>query len=159
MSPYAQNSGVSRYEVGRFLERCLRDSDAVDLESLCIVAGECVWRIDCETRLLDYHGAALDACVLSCLAALRAFRRPEAVPQMGGPLKIYHSDEREPLPLALHHIPLAVSLGLFRAKAGEAVSKSEDSSVSYSVQLVLDQTESEEAASDGYIAFSVNAHR
>lgn len=69
--------------------------------------------ITCDVKLVDFHGGAIDACTLSCIAALKAFRRPEVSLTEDG-LQIHHSDAREPLPLALNHSPLAVSLGLFR---------------------------------------------
>ena len=96
----------------------IRENDAIDTESLCIVAGEKVWMIVCDVQLVDYHGGALDACLLSCLAALRAFRRPDVSSDAAGRLHRHHSDDREPLPLALHHTPLAVTIGLFQFASG-----------------------------------------
>ena len=114
----ANNSGVSHAEITRYLERSIRDNDTLDTESLCIKSGDKVWMISCEVKLVDYHGGAIDACTLSCIAALKAFRRPEVSWTEDG-LQIHHSDSREPLPLALNHSPLAVSLGLFRLERAD----------------------------------------
>ncbi len=59
----------------------MRDSDALDLESLCLVSGERVWAIACDVALLDGSGGAcIDVCLLAAMAALRAFRKPEVRP-------------------------------------------------------------------------------
>lgn len=120
----ANNNGVSHSEITRYLERSIRDNDTLDTESLCIKAGDKVWMISCDVKLVDYHGGAIDACTLSCIAALKAFRRPEVSLTEDG-LQIHHSDAREPLPLALNHSPLAVSLGLFRLETADSAKHSQ----------------------------------
>ena len=78
--------------------------------------------------MLDYNGNLVDAVVLGGMASLRVFRKPEISLSIrvndddgddggGGSgggnsmdVKIYTSDEKEPLPLALHHTPLAVTV-------------------------------------------------
>ena len=111
-------SSASHLDISRYLERSIRDSEAIDLESLCIKAGEQVWCIICDVKLLDYQGCAIDACMLSAIAALRSYRRSD-VSIEGGKSFFHHSDDREPLPLALHHTPLAVTLGLFKLTAAD----------------------------------------
>jgi exosome complex RNA-binding protein Rrp42 (RNase PH superfamily) len=49
----------------RLLERSIRESDAIDTESLCIISGEKVWCIRCDVRVLDYGGNLPDACSLA----------------------------------------------------------------------------------------------
>lgn len=59
------------------------------------------------------------------MSALRAFRKPEVsvsrhdsnVGSHSYPIiKLHNTDEREPLPLALHHIPLAITYGIIGIK-------------------------------------------
>jgi exosome complex component RRP45 len=116
------------------LEKYVKQSDAVDLESLCVLSGKRVWLIVCDVNILDYGGNARDAALLAAMAALRAFRRPEislasggssssgfgdgeideGAGQSGGTSVIKHKfDDREPLPLAFNHTPLSVSVGIF----------------------------------------------
>lgn len=57
--------GITASYVTRVVERSIRESDTMDTESLCIVAGEKVWCINCDIRLLSYDGNALDACTLA----------------------------------------------------------------------------------------------
>lgn len=125
------------------LERALKDSEALDTESLCIVGGERVWQINCNVNVLDGSGGnVIDACLLSVISALKAFRKPDVsvvpasideptdaptkgfnLPLAAGPARpnvnilVHHSNNREPLPLSLHHTPITVTLGIFRGRA------------------------------------------
>lgn len=79
--------------------------------------------IVCEVELINYCGSGLDACMLASIAALRAHRRPDVtVINVEHDLKIHPSDDREPLPLALHHTPLTVTVGLFSVPSYETLS-------------------------------------
>eukprot|EP01034_Spumella_vulgaris_P024326 gene24326-30649_t len=119
--------------------------------------------------------------MLSAMSALRAFRKPETSVVSSEPsgiegesiesgIIVHHSDDREPLPLALHHTPLSVSLGVFKNTAIPTASSSSSSGAegddSATVKkpfrpllLVTDPTLQEEAAMDGRVSFSINAHR
>lgn len=117
---------------------------------------------------------------MSQMSALRAFRKPEVsislnedMVQLGDAqqsfssrsLRLYTGDEREPLPLALHHTPLSVTLGLFRLRAavtsaaGADPAGSEIAAQPRGLVLVCDPLRAEELAMDGQITFSVNSHR
>jgi exosome complex component RRP45 len=150
VSPMSDTTGaVSRAELTRLLERSIRESDAIDTESLCIVGGEKVWMINCDVRVLDFSGGnVVDAAMFAAMGALKAFRKPEIAVQVAsyvgnpanstsaatavGDLTIFSSDEREPLPLALHHTPLSVTLGIFKGvrQSGSSSSSSANTSSS-----------------------------
>jgi exosome complex component RRP45 len=114
------------------------------------------------------------------MSALRAFRKPEvsvsvnedidAITQQSYTtrnLKLYSGDEREPLPLALHHTPLTVSIGLFRDTSSSSSTSSgggggHASGGGASLEgliFVSDPSHAEELAMDGLMSFSVNSHR
>jgi exosome complex component RRP45 len=63
-------------EAARIIERGLRDSQALDTEALCIIAGERVWSIRVDVKVLDLNGNAIDAASLAAIAALHHYRRP-----------------------------------------------------------------------------------
>ena len=76
--------------------------------------------------------------------------------------KVHSEDEKESLPLALHHSPLTVTSGIFKnlsqpasAAADEPAALSHSSS-SNTLSL-LDPSKQEEADMDGRIIFSINA--
>ena len=54
----------------------------------------------------------MDAAVLASMLALRQYRRPEVTVE-NGQVTVHSPDERVPVPLALHHVPLCVSYAIF----------------------------------------------
>jgi len=165
LSPATEAAGHNSHEITRLLERSIRESDAIDTESLCIVSNERVWLITCDIRIIDYDGNAIDTASLAALAALRAFRRPEVSvmlsTEFGTIVTTHTSEERDPLPLALHHSPLAVTYGVLQidTKAGEQVNiNNSNNNSSGNTLLVSDCSASEEASLDGTLICCVNSH-
>ncbi|XP_034896588.1 exosome complex component RRP45A isoform X2 [Populus alba] len=74
--------GESAVELGRIVDRGLRESRAVDTESLCVLAGKLVWAIRIDLHILDNGGNLVDAANIAALASLLTFRRPECT--LGG---------------------------------------------------------------------------
>lgn len=62
-----QAAGLAAGDITRALERSLRDSDCLDLESLCVAAGSSAWAVACDLVLVDYDGNAADACILAAV--------------------------------------------------------------------------------------------
>ena len=74
----AESHGVSQVQLSRLLDRSIRESDAIDTESLCIISGEKVWLISCDVRVLDFSGGNIvDTALLAAMSAFKAFRKPE----------------------------------------------------------------------------------
>ncbi|KAK6235546.1 hypothetical protein QUC31_019286 [Theobroma cacao] len=136
--------GELAVELGRIIDRGLRESKAVDTESLCVLAGKFVWAIRIDLHILDNGGNLVDAANIAALAALLTFRRPEcSLGGEDGQEVIVHPPEiREPLPLIVHHLPIAITFGFF----------SNDSI------LVIDPTHNEEAVMGGRMTTTVNAN-
>ncbi|KAL6976639.1 hypothetical protein U1Q18_025426 [Sarracenia purpurea var. burkii] len=109
----AGRPGESSVELARIIDRGLRDSRAVDMESLCVIARKLVWAIRIDLHILDNWGNLVDAANVAALAALSTFRRPECtLAGDDGQEVITHPPEvREPLPLIIHHLPIAVTFG------------------------------------------------
>ena len=64
----------------------------------------------------------MGAASLAANAALLSFRRPEATVSPDTQRVTVHSaDVREPIPLALHHLPVAVTFGFFAEQDGLVV--------------------------------------
>merc|ERR1719356_521571 len=156
-APYLQRLKSNR--ILRVLERTLLVGGALDAEALCVRSGFWVWRLQVEISLLDDGGNALDACVLSAVAALRHYRLPEV--DIGGnednnlastngykETVIIHSDDREPVPLPLHHTPLTATFALF----------ADDSGATTAVSALLDPFDREELACDGLLTWSFNKY-
>lgn len=136
--------GEFAVELGRIVDRGLRESRAVDTESLCIISGKAVWALRVDLNILDNGGNMVDAANIAALAALMSFRRPEC--SVGGPdgqeITIHPPEIREPLPLIIHHLPIAVTFAFFGK--GDMV--------------VLDPNYKEEAVMGGRMTISMNTH-
>lgn len=133
----------------RIMERTLLNGGAIDAEALCVQSGKWVWRLMVDVTVLDHGGNLVDACVLSAVAALRHFRKPEVdVEEHGGGPTVLHSDEREPTPLPLHHTPLTVTFALYSDPTG----------ASTTVSALIDPSHREELVMDGTTTFSFNKY-
>lgn len=136
--------GESAVELGRVIDRGLRESRAVDTESLCVVSGKSVWAIRVDLHILDNGGNLVDAANIAALAALSTFRRPECSLEGddGQEVIVHPTEVREPLPLIIHHLPIAVTFAFFRSES----------------TLVIDPTHYEEAVMGGRMTVTLNAN-
>ncbi|XP_004695673.1 PREDICTED: exosome complex component RRP45 [Condylura cristata] len=129
-------------KLNRLLERCLRNSKCIDTESLCVVAGEKVWQIRVDLHVLNHDGNIIDAASIAAIVALCHFRRPDVSVQ-GDEVTLYTPEEREPVPLSVHHVPVCVSFAFFQQ----------------GTYLLVDPSEREERVMDGLLVIAVNKHR
>ncbi|XP_067000313.2 exosome complex component RRP45 [Anabrus simplex] len=143
--------GAPHFEVGqsdlgvqlnRLLEKCIKDSRCLDLESLCITAEEKVWAVRVDINVLNHEGNLVDAASIAALTALAHFRRPD-VTTTGDQTIIHDPSERDPIPLSLHHHPVCITYAIFNK--GENV--------------IADPSAIEERVSEAQIVFGVNAYR
>ncbi|KAI4977877.1 hypothetical protein ZWY2020_014431 [Hordeum vulgare] len=136
--------GEAAIELGRVIDRGLRESRAVDMESLCVVAGKHVWSVRVDLHILDNEGNLIDAANIAALAALSTFRRPECT--VGGDdgqqVTVHDSEVRDPLPLTIHHLPIAVTFAYFG-----------DGNI-----MVIDPTYKEEAVTGGRMTATINSN-
>lgn len=100
-------------QVNRILERAFKDSNCVDLESLCIVADEKVWNLKVDLNVLNHEGNIIDCASVAVLAALAHFRRPD-VTTSGDEVIIHTAAQKDPIPIVLHHYPVCVSYAIFQ---------------------------------------------
>lgn len=140
----AGRPGESAIELGRVIDRGLRESRAVDMESLCVIAGKSVWAVRVDLHILDNGGNLIDAANIAALAALLTFRRRECtIGGDDGQQVIVHDPEvREPLPLIIHHLPVAVTFAFF----------------SEGNIMVIDPTHKEEAVMGGRMTATLNSN-
>jgi exosome complex component RRP45 len=134
-------------ELMRLLERGIRKSQAIDVEALCAVAGKRVWSVRTDVTVLDDRGNVADAVCAAALGALMSFRLPAVSITGSGDeatVKALRREQADPVALVFHHLPICVTLGLFRVgDAGPAV-------------LVLDPTDREEMVLVGRVAVVLN---
>lgn len=140
---------VQATTVANLIERLIKGSRAVDAEALCIVGGQKVWSIRVDVRALDDDGNLGDVCAIAALCSLLHFRKTD-VEVRGETLQVFSSDERVPVPLSIHHLPVPVNFALFAPCTGKRHS---DEPV-----WILDPNRLEEAAMDGSLCIAVNQH-
>lgn len=137
-------------EMMRLLERAVRKSRAVDVESMCVVAGQHVWAVRCDVTVLDHRGNLTDASLLAAIASLKHLRIP-AVSVSGtgedAAVRVLPVEQADPQPLVFHHTPVAVSLGFFQG--------SDAGPICYAV----DPNEREEMVSVSSLTVVLNQHQ
>ncbi|CAG5123584.1 unnamed protein product, partial [Candidula unifasciata] len=129
-------------ELSRLMERCLKESRCMDLESLCIVAGEKAWHVRVDIHVLNNEGNILDCSSIAAIAALAHFRRPD-VTVLGEEITIHSMEDRNPVPLSIHHMPLLVSFAFF----------------SQGKFMLVDPSEKEEKVTEGKLVIGMNKYR
>jgi len=129
-------------ELNRCMERFYVESRAIDVESLCIVAGEKVWSVKVDLHVLDNGGNIADCASIAAITALAHFRRPD-VSVIGEEVTIHTAEDRDPVPLSILHMPVCITFGFF--DEGQL--------------LLVDPTEKEEIVMNGRMIMAMNIHR
>lgn len=151
-----ENGKLSDEEVlvSRLIEKAVRRSNALDLESLCIIAGEKVWHIRVDINFLNHDGGLIDASSLGVMTALHHFRKPDI--SISGTEVIIHSTKtHRPTPLSILHVPLCVTISFFNPQgATENIKGLSNDEIS-----ILDADKEEELARDGSLVVTLNSNR
>ena len=124
------------------LDTLLRRSNALSTESLCLVAGQRIWHVRATLHVLSHGGSLLTCASISLLAALLHYRIP-ASEVRGGELTVFNTLQRDPVPLALLHHPVCLSLAFFPSIEG-------------GVESIVDPTLVEEQVGDGELIVGAN---
>ncbi|KAH8823053.1 ribosomal protein S5 domain 2-like protein [Flagelloscypha sp. PMI_526] len=139
--------------LNRMLDKILRRSDALDKESLCVLAGQRVWHVTLTIHPLVDAGNVVDVSVLAGILALKHWRRPE-VEVVGEEIIVHPASERAPLPLSMNHTPYCFTFVLFPPAKVPDIGEDDMEPVP-----VLDPTTLESKLSNGKIVIALNAQR
>jgi exosome complex component RRP42 len=121
-------------EIGRVIDRGVRESKLINLEKLCIKEGEKVWTVFIDIYSLNDDGNLLDAAGIGALAALKLAKVPKYDEEKEKP--VYGEYERD-IPLNnVNPIPVTVH------KIGD--------------KLIIDPTREEEDVSETRITFGIS---
>ncbi|KAH9811203.1 ribosomal protein S5 domain 2-type protein [Melampsora americana] len=129
--------------LSRLLDKTLVRGGVIDREALCILAGQKVWSIRVDLHFLNDEGNMLDCASVAAIAALQNFRRPD-ITLVGEEITVHSFDERLPIPLTLHHLPICLTFAFFELPA------------SY---ILLDPSRLEQQLSTGTMTLTLNAQR
>lgn len=159
-SPLFENNRQSDDEmlVSRLIEKAIRRSNALDLESLCLNAGKTCWMIRADVHYLDYDGGLVDATCLGVITALLHFKRADT--SIDGDRTIIHPiEERPPVPLSILHIPICVTFSFFKKLQDEGGEGKGDSVNDDDAMILVDATAEEEALRHSEMTITVNKNR
>ncbi len=98
-------------ELSRVVDRCIRESKAIDLQRLCLIKGESVYSLFIDLYILDYDGNYFDSSVLAAIAALATTNIPVYKVENG---KIIKTEEYMKVPIMDY--PVSVTLGIIKDK-------------------------------------------
>ncbi|XP_043268520.1 exosome complex component RRP43-like [Venturia canescens] len=86
-------------ETSQLVYSILRDSDILDLSSLCICKDKLVWVLYCDMECIDCDGSVIDACIGALIASLATLTLPEVAynPETGS--TIVHTSKRHSVPI------------------------------------------------------------
>jgi len=152
----------------RCLERCLLQGGALDTEALCMIPGRFVWKLCVGLTVLDAFGNLTDAAVLACLAAVRHYRKPctetatDSSSSSSSTPRLLPANLKEPTPLPIHHMPLAISFALFQNSSAaeddgmEATTSNNNNANTTS--FLIDPTQQEERCQTGSITIAMKVH-
>ena len=118
-------------EMARVIDRGIRESKCIDVESLCIKEGEEVWMINIDIHVLDHDGNLIDAGALGAIAALLNTK----IPKYENGKIVFGEYERN---LPVRDTPIAIT------------------TVKISDKLLIDTNVEEEDALDARITLAVN---
>ncbi len=118
-------------ELARVVDRGIRESKAMDVNSLCIEPGEKVWSIAVDICTINHDGNLIDAAALAAVSALRDARFPT---YKDGAIDYKHLTDKK---LPLTKAPLAVTVHKIDAN------------------LIVDTTKEEEASSQARLTVTV----
>lgn len=140
--------------LARLIEKSIRRSNAIDTESLCIVAGQKCWHVRADVHFLNHDGGLVDASCIAVVAALQHFRRPD-VSVDGERVTVHTLTERVPVPLSILHVPICVTFSYFSAGSGGSGGGDESGAA---MTTLIDATLQEEQLRDGDMTITLNKH-
>lgn len=140
--------------ISRLIEKAVRRSNALDLESLCIIAGEKVWMIRVDINFLNFDGGFIDASCIGVMTALQHFKKPD-VSISGTDIIVHDFNQRQPIALSVLHVPICITYSFFNPVGKEENIKGGDSQEI----TITDANLKEEAVRDGSLVITINKNR
>ena len=128
-----------RISINTILEKCLKESHALDTNILCVIPGKIVWKIIVDICIIRNDGNAFDAVVIAALASWLSYRIPFFRVTDN---ELYYDSF---INLTTIHMPVCVSHGVYIKK-----NKTEK------IFFMLDNTLEEESVMNGNISVCAN---
>jgi exosome complex component RRP42 len=95
--------GEDATELARIVDRGIRESEMIDLKSLCITPGEKVWGVAVDIHIINNDGNLVDCSALASVVAVLTTKIPKLEND-----KIVHGQFEKPLPVSQKPITITV---------------------------------------------------
>jgi exosome complex component RRP42 len=99
--------GFDSLEIGRVIDRGLRESGFIDFKGLCIKEGEKVWNAYVDIYTINDDGNLLDTAGIAAIAALKNAKVPKYNEETGKPDYEESTDKKFPL---TEIVPITISI-------------------------------------------------
>ena len=128
-----------RISINNILEKCLKESHALDTNILCVIPGKIVWKITLEINIIRNDGNIFDAVIIAALTSWLTYKIPF--------FRIKDDDLYYDsfINLTTIHMPICVTFGIFLKKKNNE-----------KVLFVLDNTLEEESVMSGSVSICGN---
>eukprot|EP00980_Cylindrotheca_fusiformis_P007772 scaffold1650_cov135-Cylindrotheca_fusiformis.AAC.7 len=143
-----QNQRLLSNRILRSIERTVLVGGSLDTEALVLAPGKWVWRITVALTILDDGGNLIDASIMSAIAVLRHYRKPQVD---------FSSDNSDEQPSGFMQLPTMVPSIVKDATPLPYSAARGRSSTSF-VTALVDPTDREELIQDGNLTIAMNVH-
>ncbi len=125
---------IEAIELGRIIDRGIRESGFIEFEKLCIKQGEKVWQIYLDLYAINDDGNLMDCAALAGLIALASAKMPVYNEETGKP---EHELSKENLPLNKDAMAFNITLHKIDDHIIADVSKEEEDSSDWRISLAV----------------------
>ena len=126
-----------RISISTILEKCLKESHALDTNILCIIPGKIVYKIIIEINIIKNDGNIFDAAIIAALCSWLSFKIPFFRVKNN---ELYYDNF---INLTTIHMPICITFGVFEKK-------------DENVEFIVDNTLEEESIMKGNISICAN---
>ena len=126
-----------RISISTILEKCLKESHALDTNILCIIPGKIVYKIIIELNIIKNDGNIFDAAIIAALCSWLSFKIPFFRVKNN---ELYYDNF---INLTTIHMPICITFGVFEKK-------------DENVEFIVDNTLEEESIMKGNISICAN---
>ena len=128
-----------RISISNILEKCLKESHALDTNILCVIPGKLVWKMTLDISVIKHDGNIFDTAIIAALSSWLTYKIPFFRIKEG---ELYYDSF---INLTTIHMPVCVTNGIFLKK-----NKNEE------LMFVLDPTFEEESVMSGSVSICAN---
>jgi exosome complex component RRP45 len=127
-----------RISINNILEKCLKESHALDTNILCVIPGKIVWKITLEINVIKNDGNIFDTAIIAALSSWLTYKIPFFRIKEG---ELYYDSF---INLTTIHMPVCVTNGIFLKNKKEKII------------FILDNTLEEENVMSGNVSICGN---